>query len=155
MENNTVWVARDDDEPKQLRMYMNKPERENGVWNDESGEYINLGNILPEVTFEESPKRLGIVDYERERWHNMTKGEMPTKDEQGKHFLLYIPYNKRHERIKIGSWTNSIHFFWVSEPNYMGYYANKCYWKRIDLPDDYLDDVWDPDRLRMQNSKKD
>jgi hypothetical protein len=153
MQKHEVWVARDEDEPKQLRMYMNKPESESGVWNDESGEYINLGDILPEVTFEESPKRLGIVDYERERWHDM-RDELPTAEEKGKHFLLYLPNNQAHDRIKVGSWSAFIKFFYVSELNGMGYYENDCYWKRIELPDYYLDDNYEPDRLRKEKGLK-
>lgn len=149
MLRSEVWVARDEDEPKQLRMYREKPEQLEGVWNDKSGEYINLGDVLPEVTYEESPKRLGVADYEQERWHDMRE-DRPRPDEKGKHFLLYLPFNQNHDRIKIGTWSESIKFFYIRELNGMGYYENDCYWKRIDLPDDYVDDAWEPDKLRKQ-----
>lgn len=147
MLTNEVWVARDADEPKQLRMYTSRPEQTEGVWNVEGGEYINLGDVLPEITYENSPKRLGAVDYEKERWHD-SREERPRADENMKHFLLYIPFNKNYDRIKVGTWSESIKFFYIREVNYMGYYENDLYWKRIDLPDDYVDSVWEPDSLR-------
>jgi hypothetical protein len=56
----TFWAARDDDDPFHLRLFRNEPKTDCGVWNDETDEFIDMGNILPQITFENSPKQVEI-----------------------------------------------------------------------------------------------
>ena len=60
-----IWLARDDD--GELYAFPTKPKllNEIGIWDDDSGESIDLGwdEVFSEITFENSPVKANVEAY--------------------------------------------------------------------------------------------